>query len=198
MPKFRLATALLTASFFATTANASTYQINAHYDSSSSIVGSFTMENNDPSTIANVNIDAIMPLGGPPSLPFPATVEITFDGVFDATDTWSLGYLWFINSQYYAGSNYFLMGFSRGFQLQISTTYSIGMWGNLANPHPSEISFPSLTTAGPWQYIVGEMTVIPDSVSSAVPEPSTWAMMLIGFAGLGFAFRQSRRKVSLA
>ena len=25
---------------------------------------------------------------------------------------------------------------------------------------------------------------------SAVPEPSTWAMMLIGFAGLGFAFRQ--------
>jgi CHRD domain/PEP-CTERM motif len=33
---------------------------------------------------------------------------------------------------------------------------------------------------------------------SAVPDPSTWAMMLIGFAGLGFAFRQSRRKVSFA
>jgi hypothetical protein len=33
---------------------------------------------------------------------------------------------------------------------------------------------------------------------SAVPEPSTWAMMLIGFAGLGFVFRQSRRKVSMA
>jgi PEP-CTERM motif/CHRD domain len=33
---------------------------------------------------------------------------------------------------------------------------------------------------------------------SAVPEPSTWAMMLIGFAGLGFAFRQSRRKMSFA
>jgi CHRD domain/PEP-CTERM motif len=32
---------------------------------------------------------------------------------------------------------------------------------------------------------------------SAVPEPSTWAMMLLGFAGLGFAFR-SRRKVSFA
>jgi uncharacterized protein (TIGR03118 family) len=31
---------------------------------------------------------------------------------------------------------------------------------------------------------------------SAVPEPSTWAMMLLGLAGLGFAFRQSRRKVS--
>jgi hypothetical protein len=31
-----------------------------------------------------------------------------------------------------------------------------------------------------------------------VPEPATWAMMLLGFAGLGFAFRSSRRKVSLA
>jgi CHRD domain/PEP-CTERM motif len=33
---------------------------------------------------------------------------------------------------------------------------------------------------------------------SAVPEPSTWAMMLLGFAGLSFAFRKSRRKVSFA
>jgi hypothetical protein len=33
---------------------------------------------------------------------------------------------------------------------------------------------------------------------AAVPEPSTWAMMLIGFAGLGFAFRRSRRKMSFA
>jgi hypothetical protein len=35
-------------------------------------------------------------------------------------------------------------------------------------------------------------------VSTAVPEPSTWAMMLLGFAGLGFAFRQSRRKEAIA
>jgi hypothetical protein len=35
-------------------------------------------------------------------------------------------------------------------------------------------------------------------VTAAVPEPSTWAMMLLGFLGLGFAFRQSRRKVSFA
>jgi hypothetical protein len=33
---------------------------------------------------------------------------------------------------------------------------------------------------------------------SAVPEPQTWVMMLLGFAGLGFAFRRSRRKVSFA
>jgi hypothetical protein len=36
------------------------------------------------------------------------------------------------------------------------------------------------------------------ATTSGVPEPSTWAMMLFGFVGLGFAFRQSRRKVSFA
>jgi phosphatidylinositol-3-phosphatase len=38
---------------------------------------------------------------------------------------------------------------------------------------------------------------VPGAISG-VPETSTWAMMLLGFAGLGFAFRQSRRKVSMA
>jgi hypothetical protein len=33
---------------------------------------------------------------------------------------------------------------------------------------------------------------------AGVPEPSTWVMMLLGFAGLGFAFRQSQRDVSMA
>jgi len=43
-------------------------------------------------------------------------------------------------------------------------------------------------------------TLIADAflAEAAVPEPSTWAMMIIGFVGLGFAFRQSRRRVSLA
>ena len=31
-------------------------------------------------------------------------------------------------------------------------------------------------------------------VGGAVPEPSTWAMMLVGFAGLGFAGHRSARK----
>jgi PEP-CTERM motif len=33
----------------------------------------------------------------------------------------------------------------------------------------------------------------------AVPEPSTWAMMILGFAGLGFAgYRKSRKAVAIA
>ncbi len=38
-----------------------------------------------------------------------------------------------------------------------------------------------------------------DGVTSAVPEPSTWAMMLLGFAGVGFmGYRRSRKDHSLA
>lgn len=33
-----------------------------------------------------------------------------------------------------------------------------------------------------------------DYIPSAIPEPSTWAMMLLGFAGLGFAGRRMARK----
>jgi hypothetical protein len=44
----------------------------------------------------------------------------------------------------------------------------------------------------------GDVLVASVSGVSGVPEPATWGMMLLGFAGLGFAFRQSRRKVSFA
>jgi hypothetical protein len=36
------------------------------------------------------------------------------------------------------------------------------------------------------------------NVARGVPEPSTWAMMLIGFAGLGFSAHRRRRETKLA
>jgi hypothetical protein len=37
------------------------------------------------------------------------------------------------------------------------------------------------------------------ALTSTIPEPSTWSMMLIGFAGLGFAgYRKSRRPAARA
>jgi cholinesterase len=55
--------------------------------------------------------------------------------------------------------------------------------------HPSDVA----------HHIVGndlftEVLALP----SPVPEPATWAMMLLGFVGLGFALRQPRRMVSMA
>jgi hypothetical protein len=39
----------------------------------------------------------------------------------------------------------------------------------------------------------------PDPLTTAVPEPSTWALMLIGFGGLSFAaYRRSRLAISIA
>ena len=40
--------------------------------------------------------------------------------------------------------------------------------------------------------------IAPDITPPVVPEPSTWAMMLIGFADLGFARYRQRRKLSVA
>ena len=40
----------------------------------------------------------------------------------------------------------------------------------------------------------GAFTIVVTQLAAAVPEPSTWAMMILGFAGVGFmAYR--RRKV---
>jgi hypothetical protein len=46
-------------------------------------------------------------------------------------------------------------------------------------------------SANPSAFGVGTFTI------SAVPEPSTWAMMLLGLIGLGFAFRRSTGSPSL-
>ena len=38
-----------------------------------------------------------------------------------------------------------------------------------------------------------------DGLMFAAPEPSTWAMMVLGFAGLGFAgYRKARKTVAIA
>jgi len=57
----------------------------------------------------------------------------------------------------------------------------------------------------PFQLVYGECCGAPGDLSislplnGATPEPSTWVMMVLGFAGLGFAgYRTSRKAVSVA
>jgi hypothetical protein len=40
--------------------------------------------------------------------------------------------------------------------------------------------------------------VLLTALSVAVPEPQTWAMMLLGFGAIGFSMRKTRRKTALA
>lgn len=36
------------------------------------------------------------------------------------------------------------------------------------------------------------------TVNSAVPEPATWGLMLLGFGGMGFSMRRNRRRTAIA
>jgi hypothetical protein len=52
------------------------------------------------------------------------------------------------------------------------------------------VSFTAISTYGEW---VQFDNVAVNGVASGVPEPSTWAMMLLGFAGLGYAGYRKRK-----
>lgn len=58
----------------------------------------------------------------------------------------------------------------------------------------NDLSFVSTDTHGnQWGPVIGNVAV------TAVPEPATWAMMLLGFAGLGFAgYRKTKSSGALA
>lgn len=50
----------------------------------------------------------------------------------------------------------------------------------------------------PWAYGLNEMRVFSEApVSGAVPEPATWALMILGFGGAG-AMLRGRRRTTLA
>jgi Protein of unknown function (DUF642)/PEP-CTERM motif len=56
---------------------------------------------------------------------------------------------------------------------------------SVAAPGLETLSFQSRDGSGPYGPVIGEVTI------SAVPEPSTWAMMILGFLGVGFmAYRR--------
>ena len=71
--------------------------------------------------------------------------------------------------------------------------------GGAADASPSANLFAQSTSLGGlWEAQSINVTAGPITVLT-VPEPSTWAMMLLGFAGLGFAgYRKSRRRADLA
>jgi hypothetical protein len=77
----------------------------------------------------------------------------------------------------------------------------IGAWQTISFTAPSAGSYEFRALVDNVANSSGFSTLRIDSVqpiSSAVPEPSTWAMMIIGFAGVGFLAYRRGRKVAAA
>ena len=81
------------------------------------------------------------------------------------------------------------MGYASGAPLSDTATYAGQSFATLG------------LTPGVYLYTFGSGTdadTFTVEVGAPVPEPSTWAMMLIGFAGLGFAGYRASRRTSAA
>jgi hypothetical protein len=89
-----------------------------------------------------------------------------------------------------------------------TTTISLGSWSTILSPTTNEAytpeSFTFTTTGGRLLFAESNSTnsnvgdLLDNVVLSSVPEPSTWAMMLLGFLGLGFAgYRKSKTRLPL-
>ncbi len=98
----------------------------------------------------------------------------------------------------------FTVGHDDGLTLVIGSLTVI----NVPGPTPFAVTTETYTGPSgnlPFQLVYGECCGAPADLSislplsGTIPEPSTWAMMVLGFAGLGFAgYRRSRKAVSIA
>src|SRR5262245_27635977 len=94
----------------------------------------------------------------------------------------------FVDTSWYTAFGHFESGISSGFQGSGSSlSWSIGSFGQFSSlsqlfSGPNSFDVFLHTDQGQWAANV-----------AAVPEPSTWAMVLLGFAGMGFlVYRNSR------
>ena len=110
------------------------------------------------------------------------------------------------------GVQLFLKSFSLGVNSQVLLT-SLD-WTVTPGTAYWLIAFPNPGTTGVWEFsqsLAGNIAVgfgtipallpevrIEGELTAAVPEPSTWAMMLLGFAGVGYGVYRRKRMAALA
>jgi len=76
-----------------------------------------------------------------------------------------------------------------------STALTPGSWTSLSLGGTTVDSFVITSTGDGHSWLMDDLVL----GVAAVPEPSTWAMMIVGFAGVGFmTYRRSRRDQALA
>jgi PEP-CTERM motif len=85
-----------------------------------------------------------------------------------------------------------------GYTLTGSDLVSLGAIGNGNQSLPANNQWVNITGLGPFTTVDFHDTgknAFEFSLGSGVPEPSTWAMMVIGFAGLGYAASRRNSQV---
>jgi hypothetical protein len=96
----------------------------------------------------------------------------------------------------FGGLPYFFVGISSeccfvdGVNVGPGFQFDFAQQGSAVQPG----NFDSVTSEN--RFLYG--TVTPADVAAAAPEPSTWAMMFLGFAALGFAGYRPSKKTSIA
>ena len=77
---------------------------------------------------------------------------------------------------------------------ELDPTLGSGYWLMVSGLSPGEHTLTFGGAESPWPVAPdGFSTSVIDRINVGVPEPATWAMMLLGFAGLGYAgYRRGR------
>lgn len=79
-----------------------------------------------------------------------------------------------------------------------STNSNYGVTYGTGNPYASGVALISGQDIGRGQYDLTFRTYSDTDFHSAVPEPSTWALMILGFAGVGFLVYRRRNQLAAA
>jgi hypothetical protein len=82
-----------------------------------------------------------------------------------------------------------------GVAFTVAGGYTVDLWGDGDLHGPGTTTYGVGVTDGT-QGLAYQFDGV--SAAAGVPEPSTWALMLIGFGGLGFGLRQARRQLRTA
>lgn len=135
-------------------------------------------------TLTTNDMSFINPLNG-----FTAQSIIGISGTFNGSPITGLAPgLFGANNLFYLTGPFFVDGNGLGF------TTAAGVSANLFVTNGTSFR---VNTQGAG-LLTGLVTASATPIAAAVPEPATWAMMLVGFGAVGFSMRSARRKTKLS